>query len=146
MRIILIFTLCLLSSHSLACEDVRVEIGGWSKHFISSGKASRKEPWNEEHNVLRFQCNRWGVMKFYNSWDKEAYAASYSLPVDIWSGEHIRTEVYTALWTGYDELTPTTEGVLPVAALKMGWVMSQHRVVNFYLTPVVVAVTLEIHF
>lgn len=150
MRIVLTYALLFLSSHTLACDKIGLTYGGWSNHYISSGKAGREESWNETHEALGVSCDRVGVLSFTNSWGEEAYGLSYSIPLENFSYGGIETELYTALWTGYNEVVSETGGIIPVGALKLNFrglaVPSRNIYTSAYLTLGVSWVTIEAQF
>lgn len=86
-----------------------LQVGGWSKHFISNkyGEGS----WNETHHAIGLQCNEWSVTSFTNSHGKESYAVGYELVLTQRS--NWRGSLYAGGWTGYSDM-PHVGVVLPV--------------------------------
>lgn len=115
MRLVTFIFMLLFSASAMGfdlyCTDeFSIRVGGWSKHHVNSMRGDDLH-WNEDHEVVGFSCNRFGYMKFDNSWGKEAYAISFETePKHLWGG--FTYNWYAGVWSGYDEVSPVD--VIPV--------------------------------
>jgi hypothetical protein len=141
-RLIVFLSLFLSSSVFAICEQRKaITFGGWSKHFISSHRADQ-EAWNESHSMVGIDCNSLSFARFHNSWDKEAYAVAYDIP--LLDDGRVYWTLYTGLWTGYKDVVGGL-GVMPVVSPKVGIRIDNFEIVGL-VNPVVSVVYLGFTF
>lgn len=142
LRLVVFLSLFLSSSCLAICEERKAIIfGGWSNHFISNQR-SDGQPWNEDHNVLSFECNDLSLSSFTNSWGEESYAVGWDFPIKAYSW--VNVELYTGVWTGYHDIIGG-EGLLPVVSPKATISIGNFEVIGV-VNPVVSVLTLGIVF
>lgn len=134
--------LMLFPSISFAICEERMAIlaGGWSNHFIARG--SGEPEWNEDHEGIIFECNKWSYGSFINSQGNEAIGIGKNLFINKY--KTYDWSLYLGAWSGYD-YGVTGKGIIPVGAFRFNMNYKALEV-NTWLTPVVGVVTIGWEF
>lgn len=143
-RILLALLMLTLSipAHAWCDYEFSLRLAGWSKHTISSQR-DEGEPWNETHNIYGVSCNRWSVMRFDNSWDKEAYSVTYETRGTQFT-KNLKGSWLIGGWSGYEDVVGDFK-VLPVVVPKLEYRIGPVGLESL-LAGVVFTASIRIHF